>query len=161
QAALGMTADQLRNRWRTTINNWINDRTTWTGVTPFRITDYIVDISPRGLKYNPGGPEQFYGYVTDSFTLEGTFELNDHVTFRYGGNYFRMDREDLVASLAVTNADRTINLALQNPRDQLSWWIHQFDTAIKYDLPFVKNKFVVGFQYSRERNELYRGTFDP
>lgn len=161
QAKLGMTATQLRNRWRTTINNWINDRTAWTGVMPFRITDYIVDISPRGLKYNAGGPEQYYSHETNSVTLEGTFELNDHVSFRYGGNYFKHDRFDLVASLGVTNADRTINLALQNQRDDQTWDSHQLDTLFKFDFPFVRNKVVVGFQYTRDRNLQYAGVFSP
>lgn len=161
QAATGMTAAQLRTRWRTTINNWITDRTKWTGVQPFRITDYILDISPRGLKYNAGGPEQYYSHETQSLTLEGTFDLNEHFAFRYGGNYFKHDRFDLVASLGVTNADRTINLALQNQRDDQTWDIHQLDTVAKFDLPFVKNKFVLGFQYSRDRNLQYAGVFTP
>jgi iron complex outermembrane receptor protein len=159
--ALNMTAAQLQARWRTTINNWITDRTIWTGVVPFRITDYITDISPRGLEYNAGGPEQYYSHETQSVTLEGTFELNDHVSFRYGGNYFKHDRFDLVASLGVTNADRTINLALQNQRNDQTWDIHQFDTVLKYDFPFAKNKFVIGFQYTRDRDLQYAGVFSP
>ncbi|HEX2862412.1 MAG TPA: TonB-dependent receptor [Lacunisphaera sp.] len=161
QTALNMTAAQLRTRWRTTINNWINDRTTWTGVMPFRITDYIHDISPRGLEYNAGGPEQYYSHETHSATIEAIYELNDHLSFRYGGNYFKHDRFDLVASLGVTNADRTINLALQNQRNDQTWDIHQFDTVIKHDLSFVKNKFVVGFQYTRDRDLQYAGVFNP
>ena len=160
-AKTGLTAAQLQTRWRTTINNWITDRLAWTGVQPFRITDYILDISPRGLKYNAGGPEQYYSHATHSLTLEGTFELNDHISFRYGGNYFKHDRFDLVASLGVTNADRTINLALQNQRDDQTWDSHQLDAVLKYDLPFVKNKFVLGFQYTRDRNLQYAGVFTP
>lgn len=160
QAKLGLTPTQLQNRWRSAVNTWITDRLSWTGVQPSRITDYIVDISPRGLKYNPGGPEQILRRSTDSVTLEGTYALNDHVSFRYGGNYYRLSRFDLRANLAVTNADRTINLAVTNPREHDTWWIHQFDTLLKYDFAAVKNKFVLGYQFSRDRVSVYNPTFN-
>lgn len=160
QTKLGLTAAQLRDRWRNAINTWITDRLSFAGVQPFRITDYIVDISPRGLKYNPGGPDQILKRKTDSWTLEGTYELNRFLSFRYGGNYYKMDRYELRANLAVTNADRTINLAITSPREKDEWWIHQFDTLVKADLPFVKNKFVLGYQFSRDRDITVNAVFD-
>jgi outer membrane receptor protein involved in Fe transport len=160
QAFLNLTVTQLRNRWRNAVNTWINDRLGFSGVQPFRITDYIVDISPRGLKYNSGGPEQIYDHTTDSYTLESTFKLNSHVSFRYGGNYFKLDSFNLRSGLAVTNADKTINLAIESPRELDSWDIHQFDTLLTFDLPVVKNKIVLGYQYTRDRNIVRRAAFN-
>lgn len=160
QTLLNLTPAQLQNRWRNAVNTWINDRLAFSGVQPFRITDYITDISPRGLKYNPGGADQIYDHTTDSYTLEATFKLNDHVSFRYGGNIFQLDSFNLRSGLAVTNADRSINLAIESPRETDKWSIHQFDTLVQFDLPFVRNKFVLGFQYTRDRNIITRAAFD-
>jgi iron complex outermembrane receptor protein len=160
QTALNMTATQLQNRWRNAVNTWITDRLAFSGVQPFRITDYIVDISPRGLKYNSGGPDQIYDHTTDSFTLEATYKLNDHISFRYGGNEFELDSLNLRSGLAVTNADRTINLAIESPREMDHWSIHQFDTLFTFALPMVKNKVVLGYQYTRNRNITRRAAFN-
>jgi len=160
QTALNMTAAQLQNRWRNAVNTWITDRLAFSGVQPFRITDYIVDISPRGLKYNSGGPDQIYDHTTDSFTLEATYKLNDHVSFRYAGNEFELDSFNLRSGLAVTNADRTINLAIESPREMDHWSIHQFDTLITFPLVIVKNKVVLGYQYTRDRNIIRRAAFN-
>ncbi len=160
QTLLNMTSAQLQTRWRNAVNTWINDRLAFSGVQPFRITDYITDISPRGLKYNSGGPDQIYDHTTDSVTLEATFKLNEHVSFRYGGNYFKLDSFNLRSGLAVTNADRTINLAIESPREADQWDIHQFDTLFAFDLPFVKNKVVLGYQYTRDRDIITRAAFN-
>ncbi|MDB6095199.1 MAG: hypothetical protein JWM32_2761 [Verrucomicrobia bacterium] len=159
-AKLGMTADQLQARWRTSINTWIADVTTVTGVAPFRITDYITDLSPRGLNYNPGGPDQVNSHKTQSFTVEANYRLNDAISFRYGGNYYELEKHDLQAGLAVVNADRTINLGLSNPNESDRWWIHQFDVLLKHDLSFVKSKFVVGWQFTKDRDINTPGLFD-
>ena len=159
-AQLGLTAEQLQARWRTSINTWIADMTTVTGITPFRITDYITDLSPRGLKYNAGGPDQVNHHKTQSFTAEANYKMNDAVSFRYGGNYFKLDKHDLQAGLAVVNADRTINLGLSNPNETDTWWIHQFDVLLKSDLPVVKSKFVVGWQFTKQRDLNRYGLFD-
>jgi iron complex outermembrane receptor protein len=151
QAKLGLSATQLRSRWRTAINTWINDRKSWTGVEPFRITDYITDISPRGLRYNSGGPEQEFRNSTDNVSFEGTFELNNLISFRYGGSYYDMNSFTLRSGLAVTNADKTINLALSSPREMDRWLIHQVDVLFKYDVSFVKSKVVVGYQHTYNR----------
>jgi len=160
QTTLNMTAAQLQNRWRNAVNTWITDRLAFSGVQPFRITDYIVDISPRGLKFNSGGPDQIYDHTTDSVTLESTFKLNDHVSFRYGGNYFELDSLNLRSGLAVTNADKTINLAIESPRESDKWAMHQFDTLFTFDLPVVRNKIVLGYQYTRNRNIVTRAAFN-
>jgi len=157
---LGMTADQLRDRWRTSVNTWLGDITATRGATPFRITDYITDLSPRGLKYNAGGPDQVNKHKSQSATIEATFTLNDAISFRYGGNYFTLNKHDLQAGLAVVNADRTISLGLSNPNEHDTWWIHQLDMLVKYDTRLVANKLVLGWQYTRDRDINQYGIFD-
>lgn len=157
---LGLTAAQAQARWRTSIFQWIEDKTAATGVRPWRITSYLPDLSPRGLQWNPGGPDSFTGRRSHNANIEATYKLNEAVTFRYGGNYYSLDSRRIDASIAIPNGDRTINLALQNGRGHDEWWIHQFDALLKYDLSFVKNKVTVGMQYSRQQNVGQNASFD-
>ncbi|HYP15709.1 MAG TPA: TonB-dependent receptor plug domain-containing protein, partial [Opitutus sp.] len=126
-AHLGLTAAQAQARWRTNIAQWIEDKTAATGVRPYRITSYIPNLSPRGLAWNPGGPDSFTGRRSHSLNLEGTLRVNDALTLRYGGAYYFLKMRRIDASIALPNGDRTINLALQNNQARDEWWIHQVD----------------------------------
>lgn len=147
---LGLTATQAQARWLANQNQWIEDKTSATGVRPYRITQYLPSLSPRGLEWNPGGPDSFTGRRSHSLTLEGTYQVNDALSLRYGGNYYFLKIRRIDASIAIPRGDGTINLALQNNKARDEWWTHQVDALIQRDLPFVKNKFTVGMQYTRQ-----------
>lgn len=147
---LGMTAAQAQARWLSNQNQWIEDKTSATGVRPYRITSYLPSLSPRGLEWNPGGPDSFTGRRSHSLTLETTYKVNDALSLRYGGNYYFVKLRRVDASIAIPRGDGTINLALQNNKARDEWWTHQVDALIQHDLPFVKNKFTVGMQYTHQ-----------
>ena len=77
QTRLGLTPAQLQARWRTNINQWINDTTTVTGVTPFRITDYIPEVAARGLKFNQGGADAYIDRISHNLTYEANWRASD------------------------------------------------------------------------------------
>jgi iron complex outermembrane receptor protein len=145
---LGMTAAQAQARWLSNQNQWIEDKTSATGVRPYRITSYLPALSPRGYEWNPGGPDSFTGRRSHSLTVESTYKVNDVLSLRYGGNNYYVKLRRVDASIAIPRGDGTINLALQNNKARDEWWTHQVDALIQHDLPFVKNKLTVGMQYT-------------
>lgn len=147
---LNLTATQAQARWLANQAQWIEDKAAATGVRPYRITGYLPNLSPRGLEWNPGGPDSFTGRRSHSVDLEGTWRVNSALTLRYGGNYYFLKIRRIDASIALPRGDGTINLALQNNKARDEWWMHQVDALIKYDLPAVKNKLTVGLQYSKQ-----------
>jgi len=157
---LGLTAAQAQARWIANQAQYITDVTKATGTVPFRITSYLPDLSPRGLNWNPGGPDSFTGRRSHNLTLETTYRLSDLISLRYGGNYYVMRNRRIDASIAIPRGDRTINLALQNNRGKDEWQIHQIDLLLTKDLPFVKNKVTLGMQHSREAVFVQNATFD-
>jgi outer membrane receptor protein involved in Fe transport len=147
---LGMTAAQAQARWLTNQAQWIEDKTAATGIRPYRITSYLPNLSPRGYKWNPGGPDSFTGRRSHSLTIEGIYKVNDTLSLRYGGNYYKLDIRRIDASIALPRGDGTINLALQNNRAEDEWKTHQIDALIEHDLSFVKSKLTVGMQYTHQ-----------
>ncbi len=149
QTALGLTPAQLQARWRTNINQWIADTTLVTGVTPFRITDYIPEVSSRGLYFNTGGEDQYIFRTSHNATYEANFRATEWLTLRYGANFGEELTRDLRSALTLGNGDGTVNLNPSGSRIRSRAWIHQLDALFKFDFPFVENKLVIGGQYTR------------
>lgn len=149
QQMLGLTPAQIQARWQTNINQWITDTFNLTGVQPFRITDYIPQVSSRGLKFNTGGIDQYIDRTSDNTTLEANLRATDWLTIRYGVNYGEELNRDLRSALTLGNGDGTVNVNPTATRNDLRAWIHQLDMLFKFDLGLVSNKFVLGAQYTR------------
>lgn len=149
QQALGLTPTQLQARWRTNINQWISDTKALTGVTPYRITDYIPEVSTRGLRFNMGGADQYIDRTSHSATIEANYRAADWLTLRYGANYGEELTRDLRSALTLGNGDGTVNLNPTATRNRSRAWIHQLDALFKFRLPLVQNKLVIGGQYTR------------
>jgi len=149
QQALGLTAAQLQARWRTNINQWITDTLAVTGVQPFRITDYIPEVSARGLRFNQGGADQYIDRWSHNATVEANLLATDWLTLRYGVNYGEEYNRDLRSALTLGNGDGTVNLNPTSTRNRSAAWIHQFDALFKFGLGLVQNKLVLGGQYTR------------
>lgn len=156
QQMLGLTPAQIQARWRTNINQWITDTFNLTGVRPFRITDYIPQVSSRGLKFNTGGIDQYIDRRSHNTTLEANFRANDWLTLRYGANYGEEYTQDLRSALTLGNADGTVNINPAATKSSFFAWIHQFDALFKFDLGPVSNKVVLGSQYTTS-NSIGRG----
>lgn len=149
QQALGLTAAQLQARWRTNINQWIIDTRTVTGVQPFRITDYVPEVSSRGARFNQGGADQYIDRLSHNATFETNVIATDWLTLRYGVNYGEEYNRDLRSALTLGNGDGTVNLNPTSTRNRSRAWIHQVDALFKFNIGSVENKLVIGGQYTR------------
>ena len=153
-AATGLTVTQAQSRWRGSIQNWTNDVALARGETqrPYRVTEYIQDLSPRGTRFNVGGPDQYETLQLNDLIAEATFKVSNHLNLRYGVDYSRQRYEALRSGFAIPNGDRTVNLLPIFENNRYSWEVHQFDALWDFDTKLVKSKFVASGQYTQSRN---------
>jgi iron complex outermembrane receptor protein len=149
QTTLNLTPVQLQARWLTNITQWINDTTLVTGVTPFRITDFIPEVASRGVYFNQGGADQYIERISHNITADASFRAADWLTFRYGVNYGEEANNDLRSALTLGNGDGTVNVNPNSQRIRAKAWNHQLDGLMTLRLAGVENKFVLGAQYTR------------
>ncbi len=146
QDATGRDAANLQDRWRISDSRWAGDVEATRGGRPFRITEYVNELSPRGLKFNPGGPDAFETHNADAFNLEAKFHPADWLDLRYGFSWVETEFEDIEVPITV-NGDGTIRSDRVRSRPASSeTYSHQLDLLLNFNFAGVENKLIVGFE---------------
>jgi outer membrane receptor protein involved in Fe transport len=151
--SLGLTAAQARARWQSNEVAWAGDVQAATGEVPYWLANYQTFLAPEGAKFNPGGPDAYEKDINSTLTSEIVYRLNDYLSFRYGFLASNVTSSYLLPNMGLNNGDGTIAINPQAGYADHEVITHQIDALIKADLPFVKNKIVVGYQYARNTSQ--------
>ena len=160
QARLGMTAAQLRNRWRIAVNQWALDVETTRGNRPFTITENVNDYSPRGIRLNLGGEDLFEQRNVDTFNGEIKHALARWFDVRYAFNWIQGEFDEYDLPPTMVNGDRTIRLDnIRGIPYSTRSTTHQLDLLLKHASSWGNHKLLAGAEYDRgysiNRNRAY------
>jgi outer membrane receptor protein involved in Fe transport len=159
--ASGNTADA--DRWYNSIGNYVNDVHARTGVRPPNIDSFSRAAYPAGQfdTYNLSGEDTRFNARSNSSTLEAEWKAADWLDVRYGANRYDVHYFELFMFTDVVSADDTLNVTgFASRNNDKIITTQQLDVVASHDLDWVKNKFVVGYEWLEDYETVRRLAFD-
>ncbi|MCP5531361.1 MAG: TonB-dependent receptor [Opitutaceae bacterium] len=162
QNATGLSAAQLRSRWLTNSNNWAQDVEKARGTRPFRIDTNVNDYTPRGIRFNNGGPDYYRQLDANTFSAETKYHAAEWFDLRYAFNHVKGEYDEAAAfSPLQLNADKTVQLNRLSGRPyEITDYTHQLDLYFNHTAGWGKNTLLVGMEHNRSKQTRYINLYD-
>lgn len=159
--AAGRQADV--NRWYADRGQWQNDIQVRTGTRPSSVDSFMDKAYPDGKfwTYNLTGPDARFNARSNNVSGDMDWKVNNHVTFRYGFNQYRVHYFEKFLFTDTPNSDYTLAAAgLSSRNNDQVITSHQFDTLFRWDLPGVKNTINAGGEFINDYETSRRLAYD-